>query len=109
MINNTQLFASIGDTLIFETAGNNNDWDGTINTGEIEAVSANIELRDVGAAFGFSGTVRATNSHTAFANGFALDFNPGSTLALASGGKYRSSSSTDIGGTVTVGPGERDD
>ncbi len=105
VINNTQLFASIGDTLIFETAGNNNDWDGTTNTGEIEAVSANIELRDVGAAFGFSGTVRATNSHTAFANGFALDFNPGSTLALASGGKYRSSSSTDIGGTVTVGAG----
>ena len=105
VINNTQLFASLGDTLIFQTGANDNDWDGTLNTGEIEAVSANIELRDVGAAFGFAGTVRATNNHTAFANGFALDFNPSSTLSLASGGTYRSTSSTDIGGTVTVGAG----
>ena len=35
VINNTQLLASIGDTLIFQTAGNDNDWDGSTNTGEI--------------------------------------------------------------------------
>jgi hypothetical protein len=105
IINNSQLFASLGETLIFETAGNDNDWDGSTNVGEIEAISANIELRDVGAAFGFTGEVTATNNHTAFANGFALDFNPGSTLTLATGGRYQSTSSTDIGGTVTVGVG----
>ncbi len=105
VINNTQLFASIADSLIFQTAGNDNDWDGTTGTGEIEAVSANIELRD-NAAFGFTGTVRATNGHTAFTNGFALDFNPGSTLNLATGGTYESTNSTDLGGTVTIGAGD---
>jgi hypothetical protein len=105
VINNTQLFASLGDALIFETPGNDNDWDGLTNAGEIEAVSANIELRDVGAAFGFTGTVTASNNNTAFANGFALDFNPGSTLSLASGGRYQSTSSTDLGGAVNVGGG----
>lgn len=103
VINNTQLFASIADSLIFQTAGNDNDWDGTTDTGEIEAVSANIELRD-NATFGFTGTVRASNGHTAFANGFALDFNPGSTLEL-NGGTYESTSSTDLGGTVTIAAG----
>ena len=105
VINNSQLFASLGDTLIFQTAANDNDWDGTTNAGEIEATQANIELRDAGAAFGFTGMVRATNNHTAFANGFALDFNPGSTLVLATGGTYRANSSTDIGGVVSVGTG----
>jgi hypothetical protein len=106
VVNNTQLFASLGDTLIFDTPADDNDWDGTTNAGEIEAASVtgtDIELRDSGPAFGFTGTVRATNNNTVFANGFALDFNPGSTLVLASGGKYRSTSSTDIGGTVSVG------
>ncbi|GMU23122.1 MAG: hypothetical protein AMXMBFR13_32050 [Phycisphaerae bacterium] len=105
VINNTRLSASMTGTLVFQTAGNDHDWDGTANTGEIEAISGDIELRDVGAAFGFTGTVRAANNHTAFANGFALDFNPGSTLSLESGGTYRSTSSTDLAGDVIVGAG----
>jgi hypothetical protein len=105
VINNTQLFASLGDTLIVQAAGNDNDWDGTTGTGQLKATQANLEIRDTGAAFGFTGTVSATNNHTVFANGFALDFNPGSTLSLASGGKYQATSSTDIGGTVNVGAG----
>jgi hypothetical protein len=105
VINNTQLFASIGDALVFDTALDDNDWDGTTNNGEIEATQADIELRDTGAAFGFTGTVNVTNGHTAFANGFALDFNPGSTVVLSGGATYRSTSSTDLGGVVTVGGG----
>jgi hypothetical protein len=101
VVNNTQLFASIGDSLILQTAGNDNDWDGTTNTGQIHAVLANIELRD-NSTFGFSGTVEAANGHTAFTNGFALNFNPGSSLQLSSGGIYESTHSTDLGGTVTV-------
>lgn len=104
VVNNTQLFASIADSLIFQTAANDNDWDGTTNTGKIHAVLANIELRD-NATFGFTGTVEASNSHTAYTNGFALDFNPGSSLQLSSGGTYESTNSTDIGGSVTIGGG----
>jgi hypothetical protein len=103
VINNTQLFASLGDTLLVQTAANDNDWDGTTGVGEIEAVLANIEIRD-NSTFGFTGTVSA-NAHRVFANGFALDFNPGSTLALTGGGIYESTSSTDLGGAVTIGAG----
>jgi hypothetical protein len=104
VINNTQLFAGSGGTLIFETLGNDNEWDGTTNTGQIEAVGGNIELRDTGPASGFAGTVTAIGGQRVFANGFALDFNPGSTLILQNG-TYESTSSTDIGGTVTVNAG----
>jgi hypothetical protein len=104
VINNTQFFGSIGESLIFQTPGNDNDWDGTTNAGTISAFNGNVELRD-NATFGFTGTVSATSGHRVFTSGFALDFNPGSTLTLASGGKYQSTSSTDIGGTVTIGAG----
>lgn len=107
VINNSQLFASLGGPLIFDTPGDDNDWDGTTGAGELEATSVtgtDLELRD-NATFGFTGTVRANTNNTVFANGFALDFNPGSTLSLATGGTYRSTSSTDIGGVVTVGVG----
>jgi hypothetical protein len=106
IINNTQLFASFDESLIFDTPADDNDWDGTTGDGEIEAMSVtggNIELRDSGAAFGFTGTVAANHGNRVFANGFALDFNPGSTLNLLGGGIYQSTSSTDIGGTVTIG------
>jgi fibronectin-binding autotransporter adhesin len=106
VINNTQLVAgNAGGTMIFQTAGNDNDWDGTTNTGELIAnAEAVLELRDVGAAHGFTGTVRANPGGHVFTNGFALDFNPGSTLDLA-GGIYESTSSTDLGGTVTIAAG----
>lgn len=102
VINNTQLFASLDESLIVQTAGNDNDWDGTTNAGELEATQANLEIRDTGAAFGFTGQVRASNGFRVFASGFALDFNPGSSLIL-NNGTYEATSSTDIGGTVTVG------
>jgi hypothetical protein len=49
--------------------------------------------------------VRAINDNRVYANGFALDFNPGSSLELEDEATYRASSSTDIGGTVTIGAG----
>jgi hypothetical protein len=104
VINNTQLVGSFG-TLVVQTAGNDNDWDGAANTGELNAnAGAILELRDVGAAFGFTGTVQIDPGGRVFTNGFALDFNPGSTLHLENG-TYESTSSTDLGGTVTVDAG----
>jgi hypothetical protein len=85
VINNGTIAGGNTGVLIFETPGNNNDWDGAANNGIIDGVSVNIELRDAGAAFGFGGTVRPASGHSAFANGFALDFNPGSTLQLSRG------------------------
>ncbi|HEY3395278.1 MAG TPA: PEP-CTERM sorting domain-containing protein, partial [Lacipirellulaceae bacterium] len=104
VINNTQIVAANGGSLVMQTASNDNDWDGAANTGDLIAVSANLELRDT-ATFGFAGTVSADNGLEVFANGFALDFNPGSTLSLEEGARYRSTNSTVIGGTVTVGAG----
>jgi hypothetical protein len=106
VINNSKLLGGNGGgTLLFETAGNDNDWDGTTDTGELIAnTGALLELRDVGAAFVFGGTVSASPGGRVFTNGFALDFNPGSTLFLASG-TYESTNSTDLGGTVTVNAG----
>lgn len=102
VFNSTRLHATSG-TLIFQTAGNDNDWDGAGNVGSLLASSgATLELRD-NATFAFTGTVQANNA-TVFSSGFALDFNPGSTLHLISG-KYQSTNSTDIGGTLTVSAG----
>jgi len=106
IINNTRLLSNDAGTLIVQTAANDNDWDGAANAGELRAgIGATLELRDVGAPFGFAGTVSAVSDGTVFANGFALDFNPGSTLSLQDGARYRSTSATDIGGTVTIGVG----
>jgi hypothetical protein len=96
-----------GGTLIFQTAGNDNDWDGAAGAGELTTrTGATLELRD-NATFGFTGSVNTLPGGTVFTNGFALDFNPGSTIAFegGGGGKYESTHSTDIGGTVTVNAG----
>ncbi len=106
LINNAKVAADIGDgtTLIFQTAANDNDWDGAVNTGDlIASFGATLELRD-NALFGFTGSVTAFNNGTVFTNGFALDFNPGSDINLTAG-KYQSTNTTDIGGTVTVNVG----
>jgi hypothetical protein len=111
VINNTRLAASnffVGQphaTHVFQTAGNDNDWDGVANTGILEAEqNKTLELRDVGAAFAFGGAVTVAANGRVFANDFALDFIPGSTIDLTAG-TYESTSSTDIGGTVTVNAG----
>jgi hypothetical protein len=109
VINNSKIVAANGGTLLVQTSGNNNDWDGATNSGELVALSADLEMVDttmpVPPVRSFGGTVRAINDNGVFANGFALDFNPGSTLELEDEATYRASSSTDIGGTVTIGAG----
>nr|MBA3484783.1 hypothetical protein [Pirellulales bacterium] len=110
VINNTRIAATAffinppADTHVFQTALNDNDWDGVAGTGTLLANdNQTLELRD-NATFGFAGTVQATAGGRVFSNGFALDFNPGSSMNLTAG-TYESTNSTDIGGTVTVGAG----
>jgi hypothetical protein len=98
VINTSKVVATNGGTLLVQTSGNDNDWDGTLNTGELEALSADLEMVDttmpVPPVRQFGGSVRAINDNRVFANGFALDFNPGSSLTLEDEATYRASSST---------------
>lgn len=89
-----------GETLVFQTGANDNDWDGSGNNGQLIAQGGILELRD-NATFGFTGDVIATNGGKVFTNGFGLDFNPASAIFL-NNGTLQSTRSTDIGGTVTV-------
>jgi hypothetical protein len=104
VVNNSRIGGFFGGTLIVETANNDNDWDGTTNTGELATIGGNLELRD-NATFPFLGTVTANDGDEVFASGFALEFEPGSTIALSNGGTYRTTGSTLIGGSITVGTG----
>jgi hypothetical protein len=101
VINNTRIDAVNGPLLQIQRLANDNDWDGTTNTGSLNALSANLELVD-NATFTFLGTVSADNGREVFANGFELEFEPGSTLRLANGARYVSTHGTHIGGGVTV-------
>lgn len=107
VINNSKIVAANSGTLLLQTVGNNNDWDGAFNLGELHALSADLEMVDTSGPVvrSFGGKVRAINDNRVFANGFGLDFNPGSTLELENTATFRASFSTDLGGTVTVAPG----
>lgn len=98
VINTTYIQAENGD-LVLQTAANDNDWDGA-GLGDLEAISGNLEIRD-NASFAFTGDVFVNNGRQVHANGFELDFNPGSTLTLRNG-TYRCTNSTDFGGQMTV-------
>jgi len=101
VLNDSILNATGGNTLVVDNPTNNNDWDGPSNSGVLYAVSGGLlELHD-NSAFLFNGTVEAAKG-TVYANGFELEFDPGSTLRLDTGGTYRSTHATDIGGTVEV-------
>ena len=98
-INNNSVIQAWGGDLLINNSTNN--WDGTTNTGLLRALSGgDLELRD-NATFLFNGTVQANSTLTVFANGFELEFEPASTLNLYNG-TYRSTSPTDIGGTVYI-------
>ena len=98
VFNNTRIGAEGGSTLIIQNTLT--DWDGSGNTGTLNALGADLELRD-NIGFLFRGTVQANTGREVFANGFELEFEPASTLNL-NGGTYRSTAATDIGGTVNV-------
>ena len=87
VINNSRIDAE-GGTLIVETAANNNDWDGAGGTGQLKAISGDLEIRD-DLAFPFTGSVVADVGRTVLVDGFEFQFQPGSTLTLTQG-TYRS-------------------
>jgi hypothetical protein len=97
LLNNSVVASTTPGTLLLTNALS--DWDGPGNTGTLRATQGTLELQD-NAAFLFNGTVQADGGEV-FANGFELEFEPGSQLTLA-GGVYRSTNATDIGGTVDV-------
>ncbi len=101
VVNNSLIDADDGGTLFVINAAN--DWDGTTNTGTLHARFGDLELVDAG-SFAFNGTVQADAGQTVFANGFELDFQPGSSLILG-GGTYRSTDTTDLRGNVVVATG----
>jgi autotransporter-associated beta strand protein len=104
VINNSRVNAAGGE-LVLQTAANDNDWDGSTNTGALRAATGNLVLRD-NAAFPFRGSVTAESGFEVIADGFELDFEPGSALNL-NGGAYRQSTeiTTHLGGAVNVGAG----
>ena len=103
VINTAEIQAHNNGTLVLQTAGNNNDWDGAAGTGLLNARGGNLELRDT-ATFAFTGAVAANTGREVFANGFALEFDPGSLLTL-SNATCRSTNATDFGGTMSVSAG----
>jgi hypothetical protein len=100
VINNSSISAEGSGLLVVQSPLNINDWDGNAGTGSLGAGGGDLEVRD-NAPFAFSGTVTAFPGKFVFANGFALEFQPGSSLRLQ-GGTYRSTHPTHIGGTVEV-------
>ncbi len=103
VVNNTRLRGANGGTLIVETPGNDNDWDGG-GAGRIIADGANVELRDT-TSFAFNGSVEVHAGRQVFANGFELEFEPGSTLTLTNG-VYQSTHATNFGGALVVNAGD---
>ena len=75
VINNTRLEANVAaSTLVFETAANDNDWDGTTNIGLLAASGGStLEVRD-NATFLYVGTVTATGGSRIYAKGFGFNF-----------------------------------
>jgi hypothetical protein len=107
LVNNTKIEATgAGQTLLIQTAANNNDFDGTSETGILRASQGTLEIRD-NTTFAFNGTVNALNGGTAHVNGFELNFGAGSTLNLSNGGRFLQSDgiATHLQGTILVGAG----
>jgi PEP-CTERM motif len=94
--NNTQISAAGGTLLV-----NNADWDGTTETGTLNAINGHLTITDPATTFGFDGTVNIGLNRVVFADSLNLDFNPGSSLSLA-GGTYRSNVSNNFGGGLAV-------
>lgn len=101
-LTNNGFIEAQGGTLQFTNTSS--DWDGASNAGHLRAVGGStLRLAD-NATFGFTGSVIAVENSRVFTDGFALDFNPGSTITLAQG-TYESTHSTDLGGAVVVQAG----
>ncbi|HEY6565711.1 MAG TPA: hypothetical protein VIY86_14580, partial [Pirellulaceae bacterium] len=102
VVNNSRITGSgsAGQSLVLQTVGNDNDWDGTNNLGTLRALNADLVLRD-NARFLFEGTVEAGTFVEVAAEGFELDFQADSKLVLTRG-RYRSTESTHFRGSLTT-------
>ena len=94
--NNTLIKAQNGTLVVNNPL---TDWDGGSESGVLRANSGVLELQD-DSSFPFDGSVIAS-SGTVFANGFSLNFKPGSTLSLSKG-VFQSTAGTNFGGTITA-------
>jgi hypothetical protein len=105
VVNNTRLEATdSGKTLAFQTAANDNDWDGGSNLGVLAASNgATLELRD-NATFTYGGTVNATNGSRVYSKGFGFNYFNTSILNLSES-TIEGDETTTINGTVNVGAG----
>ena len=103
VINNERIQAT-SSTLVVQTAGNDNDWDGVADSGVLAASGGGtLELRD-NATFAYAGFISAVAGSTVFANLFELDFGATSNIDL-SGSTYKSTETTHLGGAILVGAG----
>jgi hypothetical protein len=105
VINNTKLSSSnVGQTLIFETAANDNDWDGGANTGVLAASNGGtLEVRD-NATFTYGGTVTATGGSRVYAKGFGLNFANTSVINLTNS-TLQTDESSEFNGAINVAAG----
>ena len=99
-----QIFTDSAD-LEFETAGNDNDWDGATNSGQLNASSGQITLHD-NQDFEYGGTVFIGASGEVSMVGFGLEFQPNSLIDFTGGALRLSANRTsEIGGEVVVNAG----
>ncbi|HEY3393417.1 MAG TPA: hypothetical protein VGK58_11970, partial [Lacipirellulaceae bacterium] len=104
VINNLQIIAD-GGNLEFDTAGNDNDWDGASNNGQLNAFNGEIILHD-NQNFASTGTVFIGPGSEVSMVGFALEFEPDSLIDITGGTLRLSANRTShIGGEVVVDAG----
>lgn len=98
LVNNSRVTADVSSGLLL-LSNHLNDWDGVTNTGTLRARGGTLRLED-DTAFAYHGTVEAAQG-TVQANGFGLQFQPGSMLRLEDG-VYNSDAETAFGGSINV-------
>jgi hypothetical protein len=105
VINNTRLEANVAaSTLVFETAANDNDWDGGANTGILAASNGGtLEVRD-NATFTYGGTVTATGGGKVYAKGFGFNFATTSVINLTNS-TLQTDESSNFDGAINVAAG----
>jgi hypothetical protein len=105
VVNSTRLEANVAaSTLVFETAANDNDWDGAGNIGLLAASNGGtLEVRDT-ATFTYGGTVTATGGSRVYAKGFGFNFATTSAINLTAS-TLETDESTDIDGPINIAAG----
>lgn len=98
---NESLIKAAGETLVVQTAGNDNDWDGLANNGRLDVQSGTLDVRD-NATFAFQGSSEINVGGELLTNGFAMEWEPGSSMRMFRNSKYHSTHATNFGGGLTV-------